>query len=64
MPSEHSGFVCIAVTGERLDALNLPLMVVPSTDPRKTAYTHTVDYKHGKSQLHSVQASARADMPT
>ncbi|KAG0145678.1 hypothetical protein CROQUDRAFT_658337 [Cronartium quercuum f. sp. fusiforme G11] len=41
-----SGYVCIALTRERLDALEIPMMVENNTDRHKTAYTHTVDYKH------------------
>jgi 3,4-dihydroxy 2-butanone 4-phosphate synthase/GTP cyclohydrolase II len=35
------------MTGERADALNLPLMVPNSEDPRRTAYTVTVDAARG-----------------
>ncbi|ORY39199.1 3,4-dihydroxy-2-butanone 4-phosphate synthase [Rhizoclosmatium globosum] len=33
--------------GSRLDALKLPLMVTNNEDSLKTAYTISVDYKHG-----------------
>jgi 3,4-dihydroxy 2-butanone 4-phosphate synthase / GTP cyclohydrolase II len=42
-----SGIICIPMTGDRLDRLNLPLMVEQNTDAHKTAFTVTVDYKHG-----------------
>jgi len=42
-----SGLVCCAVAGERLDELNLPLMVEANTESHKTAFTHSVDYLHG-----------------
>jgi 3,4-dihydroxy 2-butanone 4-phosphate synthase/GTP cyclohydrolase II len=38
-----SGVVCAPLTGERLDALDLPLMVAANTDPKKTAFTVSVD---------------------
>ena len=43
-----SGYICISLPGERLDELNLPMMVAENQDPRRTAYAVTVDYKHGK----------------
>jgi 3,4-dihydroxy 2-butanone 4-phosphate synthase/GTP cyclohydrolase II len=42
-----SGYMCAPMTPERADALNLPLMVPNSQDPRRTAYTVTVDAAHG-----------------
>ena len=39
--------MCCAVAGERLDELNLPLMVEANTESHKTAFTHSVDYLHG-----------------
>lgn len=35
------------MTGERLDELQLPLMVPKNTELMKTAYTVSVDYVHG-----------------
>jgi 3,4-dihydroxy-2-butanone 4-phosphate synthase len=43
-----SGYVCISLPQERLDALKIPMMVPQNEDKHKTAYTVTVDYKHGK----------------
>ncbi|MDR0594700.1 MAG: 3,4-dihydroxy-2-butanone-4-phosphate synthase [Bifidobacteriaceae bacterium] len=42
-----SGYLCAPMTGGRADALNLPLMVPNSEDPRRTAYTVTVDAARG-----------------
>ncbi|GEL47337.1 riboflavin biosynthesis protein RibBA [Cellulomonas hominis] len=42
-----SGYLCAPMTGARADALDLPLMVPHSQDPRRTAYTVTVDAAHG-----------------
>ncbi len=45
--SHTSGLICVPMLGERLDALDLPLMVVSNTDPQRTAFTVTVDYRLG-----------------
>jgi len=37
------GLVCVAMTKERLEELALPPMVAENTDPRKTAFTISVD---------------------
>lgn len=42
-----SGYVCAPMPGARADALALPLMVPNSQDPRRTAYTVTVDAAQG-----------------
>jgi 3,4-dihydroxy 2-butanone 4-phosphate synthase/GTP cyclohydrolase II len=42
-----SGYLCAPMTPARADALNLPLMVPHSQDPRRTAYTVTVDAASG-----------------
>ena len=42
-----SGYICATLTGERCDELDLPLMVVANTESMRTAFTVTVDYRHG-----------------
>jgi len=42
-----SGYICLALPGERLEELELPMMVANNTEHYKTAYTVTVDYAHG-----------------
>ncbi|HSS09380.1 MAG TPA: bifunctional 3,4-dihydroxy-2-butanone-4-phosphate synthase/GTP cyclohydrolase II [Acidimicrobiales bacterium] len=42
-----SGLICAPVTNERADELNLPLMVAHNTESQRTAFTVTVDYRHG-----------------
>ena len=37
------GLICLAMTGERLDALDLPLMVTHNTDSNQTAFTVSID---------------------
>jgi 3,4-dihydroxy 2-butanone 4-phosphate synthase/GTP cyclohydrolase II len=41
-----SGVICAPITGERCDALDLPLMVQVNTDVMRTAFTTSVDYRH------------------
>ncbi|KAF7309802.1 3,4-dihydroxy-2-butanone 4-phosphate synthase [Mycena indigotica] len=47
MIKHTSGYICIALPGERLAELNIPLMVPQNQERHRTAYTITVDYKHG-----------------
>lgn len=42
-----SGYLCAPMPAARADALELPLMVPQSQDPRRTAYTVTVDAADG-----------------
>ncbi len=53
-----SGVICAGLPGDRLDSLNLPLMVSRNTESMTTAYTVTVDYRHGTST--GISASDRA----
>ena len=43
MATEARGLICLAMEGERLDALELPLMVDRNTDENQTAFTVSVD---------------------
>jgi 3,4-dihydroxy 2-butanone 4-phosphate synthase/GTP cyclohydrolase II len=42
-----SGVICMPVVGERLDELEVPLMVAANTDSRRTAFTVSVDARAG-----------------
>src|SRR3984893_6719619 len=42
-----SGLICAPITNERADELDLPLMVAHNTESQRTAFTVTVDYRHG-----------------
>jgi 3,4-dihydroxy 2-butanone 4-phosphate synthase/GTP cyclohydrolase II len=42
-----SGVVCMPVVGDRLDELEIPLMVEANTDQRRTAFTVSVDARKG-----------------
>ncbi|KAH9928790.1 3,4-dihydroxy-2-butanone 4-phosphate synthase [Amylocystis lapponica] len=58
-----SGYVCCALPGARLDALAIPMMVAENQDPHRTAYTVTVDYRHGTTtgiSAHDRALTARA----
>jgi 3,4-dihydroxy 2-butanone 4-phosphate synthase / GTP cyclohydrolase II len=47
---EHtSGYICAPIEGSRCDELDLPLMVLSNTESHRTAFTVTVDYRHGTS---------------
>jgi 3,4-dihydroxy 2-butanone 4-phosphate synthase/GTP cyclohydrolase II len=43
MATEARGLICLAMEGERLDVLDLPLMVDRNTDNNQTAFTVSVD---------------------
>ena len=43
MATEARGLICLAMEGERLDVLDLPLMVDRNTDSNQTAFTVSVD---------------------
>ncbi|MBE9222157.1 bifunctional 3,4-dihydroxy-2-butanone-4-phosphate synthase RibB/GTP cyclohydrolase II RibA, partial [Cyanobacterium stanieri LEGE 03274] len=43
MAVEARGLICLAMTGERLDELDLPLMVTNNTDSNQTAFTVSID---------------------
>jgi len=53
-----SGVICAPLTGERLDELDVPLMVSHNTEAQRTAFTYTVDYRHGTST--GISAADRA----
>ena len=53
-----SGLICVPMTGERLDELDIPLMVSHNTEAQRTAFTYSVDVRHGTST--GISASDRA----
>jgi 3,4-dihydroxy 2-butanone 4-phosphate synthase/GTP cyclohydrolase II len=53
-----SGVICAPLTGERLDELDIPLMVRENTESHRTAFTYSVDYVHGTST--GISASDRS----
>lgn len=58
-----SGIICISMLGERLDELDLPMMVAKNTDVRRTAFTVSVDARattttgiSGADRAHTIAA--------
>jgi 3,4-dihydroxy 2-butanone 4-phosphate synthase/GTP cyclohydrolase II len=47
MVRHTSGVICMPMTGERLDRLQLPLMVSNNTESQRTAFTVSVDAREG-----------------
>jgi 3,4-dihydroxy 2-butanone 4-phosphate synthase/GTP cyclohydrolase II len=58
MVRHTSGVVCVALEGQRLDELGLPLMVPQNTEAQGTAFTVTVDCAHGTTT--GISAADRA----
>jgi 3,4-dihydroxy 2-butanone 4-phosphate synthase / GTP cyclohydrolase II len=58
MVRHTSGVVCASLAAERLDALQLPLMVADNHEAQRTAFTVTVDYRHGTTT--GISATDRA----
>lgn len=61
---EHtSGVFCVPLESTRADELDLPLMVIANTEAQRTAFTVTVDYRHGTTtgiSAHDRAATVRA----
>jgi 3,4-dihydroxy 2-butanone 4-phosphate synthase/GTP cyclohydrolase II len=49
MAKRGRGLICVPMTGQRLDALRISMMVTDNTAPMGTAFTVTVDAKRGVS---------------
>lgn len=47
MVTHARGMICVGMTEDRADQLNLPPMVAQNTAMRGTAFTVTIDYLHG-----------------
>jgi 3,4-dihydroxy 2-butanone 4-phosphate synthase/GTP cyclohydrolase II len=58
MVRHTSGVICAALTAERLDALDIPLMVRGNTEAQRTAFTVSVDVRHGTTT--GISAADRA----
>jgi 3,4-dihydroxy 2-butanone 4-phosphate synthase / GTP cyclohydrolase II len=54
------GLICLAMTGDRLDALDLPLMVTNNTDPNQTAFTVSIDASPTLGTSTGISAEDRA----
>jgi 3,4-dihydroxy 2-butanone 4-phosphate synthase/GTP cyclohydrolase II len=53
-----SGLICAPISNERADELDLPLMVAHNTESQRTAFTVTVDLRHGTTT--GISAADRA----
>src|SRR5712691_11176443 len=53
-----SGVICMPLEGARLDELQLPLMVAHNTEVQRTAFTVSVDARHGTTT--GISAADRA----
>ena len=53
-----SGLICVPMMGERLDELEIPLMVRDNTEAQRTAFTYSIDYRHGTTT--GISAADRA----
>jgi 3,4-dihydroxy 2-butanone 4-phosphate synthase/GTP cyclohydrolase II len=53
------GWICVPVAHDRIDELDLPLMVQRNTEKHGTAFTVTVDYSHGTSTGISAEDQAK-----
>jgi len=60
MAVEARGLICLALTGERLDALDLPLMVSKNTDSNQTAFTISIDAASHLGVTTGISAEDRA----
>src|SRR3970282_2411854 len=61
MAKHGRGLICAPMTGDRLDALQISMMVSDNTAPMGTAFTITVDARRGVRTGHWAYARARRD---
>ena len=60
MAVEARGLICLAMTGDRLDELDLPLMVRENTDSNQTAFTVSIDASPEVGVTTGISADDRA----
>ena len=60
MAVEARGLICLAMTGDRLDELDLPLMVRENTDTNQTAFTVSIDASPSVGVTTGISAEDRA----
>lgn len=58
MATHGRGLICLPMAEERIDALGLPMMVAKNTAPLGTAFTVSIDARHGISR--GISAADRA----
>ncbi|ABV50614.1 possible GTP cyclohydrolase II / 3,4-dihydroxy-2-butanone 4-phosphate synthase [Prochlorococcus marinus str. MIT 9215] len=60
MATEGRGLICLAMRGEKLDSLDLPLMVDRNTDENQTAFTISIDAGPENNVTTGISAEDRA----
>ena len=60
MAVQARGLICLAMMGDRLDALDLPLMVTKNTDSNQTAFTVSIDAASHLGVTTGISAEDRA----
>jgi len=60
MATQARGLICLAMTGDRLDELRLPMMVDINTDSHQTAFTVSIDAAVHLGVTTGISASDRA----
>ncbi|HBE18551.1 MAG TPA: bifunctional 3,4-dihydroxy-2-butanone-4-phosphate synthase/GTP cyclohydrolase II [Cyanobacteria bacterium UBA11159] len=60
MAVEARGLICLALTGQRLDELDVPLMVSKNTDSNQTAFTISIDASTHVGVTTGISAEDRA----
>ncbi len=63
MATHARGLICLPIVGERLDELEIPLMVPQNAHTMETAFTVSIDYRYGTStgiSAHDRAATIRA----
>lgn len=60
MAVEARGLICLAMTQDRLDELDLPLMVTSNTEANQTAFTVSIDAAHHLGVTTGISAEDRA----
>ncbi|NEP56723.1 MAG: bifunctional 3,4-dihydroxy-2-butanone-4-phosphate synthase RibB/GTP cyclohydrolase II RibA [Symploca sp. SIO2G7] len=60
MAVKARGLICLSLTGDRLDALDLPLMVSQNTDTNQTAFTVSIDASPQLGVTTGISAEDRA----
>ena len=60
MATEGRGLICLAMQGDKLDALDLPLMVDRNTDENQTAFTISIDAGPENNVTTGISAEDRA----
>lgn len=58
MVRHTSGLICLPMTGDRLDELGIPMMVMENTDAHQTAFTISIDFAPSTST--GISAADRA----